>query len=184
MYYERYIVEDIIEDIIKGLNDGYPYDAHLFIGTDKPRETSSDSANDEAETKNDDMRDDAHIGCAGCGNCQGNRCEDKEYVDEDGIDPAATVLDDVIVLVGADDDVAEILGDSKFKTSIDMADDYDTVSVSVNTPFGFSTAAGKTYPYNIANNPELLKSIVFDLVTDIVIEFEGHNEYMNMKLAR
>lgn len=104
--------------------------------------------------------------------------DDGDDVDEEDTDLAVAALEDVLDIMDVSDKVLDILGDAEFETHVITSDTYDSVNVSVTTDFGYSTAVGKTYPYNICDNNELLSSVVFDLVRDIVIELEGNYTYM------
>ena len=106
--------------------------------------------------------------------------DDDDDVDEEDVDLAVAALEDVLDIMDVSDKVLDILGDAEFETHVITADTYDSVNVSVTTDFGYSTAVGKTYPYNICDNNELLSSVVFDLVRDIVIELEGNYTYMRL----
>lgn len=106
--------------------------------------------------------------------------DDGDDVDEEDTDLAVAALEDVLDIMDVSDKVLDILGDAEFETHVITADTYDSVNVSVTTDFGYSTAVGKTYPYNICDNNELLSSVVFDLVRDIVIELEGNYTYMRL----
>jgi len=106
--------------------------------------------------------------------------DDGDDVDEEDVDLAVAALEDVLDIMDVSDKVLDILGDAEFETHVITADTYDSVNVSVTTDFGYSTAVGKTYPYNICDNNELLSSVVFDLVRDIVIELEGNYTYMRL----
>lgn len=106
--------------------------------------------------------------------------DDDVDVDEEDVDLAVAALEDVLDIMDVSDKVLDILGDAEFETHVITADTYDSVNVSVTTDFGYSTAVGKTYPYNICDNNELLSSVVFDLVRDIVIELEGNYTYMRL----
>lgn len=106
--------------------------------------------------------------------------DDDDDVDEEDVDLAVAALEDVLDIMDVSDKVLDILGDAEFETNVITADTYDSVNVSVTTDFGYSTAVGKTYPYNICDNNELLSSVVFDLVRDIVIELEGNYTYMRL----
>lgn len=105
---------------------------------------------------------------------------DDNDVDADDADLAAAVLGDVLDILDVSDKVLDILEDSEFETHVITTDAYDSVNVSITTDFGYSTAAGKTYPYDVCSNDDLLSSIVFDLVRDIVIELEGNYAYMRL----
>lgn len=100
--------------------------------------------------------------------------------DEEDADLAIAALEDVLDIMDVSDKVLDILGDAEFETHVVTSDTYDSVNVSITTDFGYSTAVGKTYPYNICDNNELLSSVVFDLVRDIVIELEGNYTYMRL----
>lgn len=106
--------------------------------------------------------------------------DDGDDVDEEDTDLAVAALEDVLDIMDVSDKVLDILGDAEFETHVITSDTYDSVNVSVTTDFGYSTAVGKTYPYNICDNNELLSSVVFDLVRDIVIELEGNYTYMRL----
>lgn len=106
--------------------------------------------------------------------------DDDDDVDEEDVDLAVAALEDVLDIMDVSDKVLDILGDAEFETHVITADTYYSVNVSVTTDFGYSTAVGKTYPYNICDNNELLSSVVFDLVRDIVIELEGNYTYMRL----
>lgn len=106
--------------------------------------------------------------------------DDDDDVDEEDTDLAVAALEDVLDIMDVPDKVLDILGDAEFETHVITSDTYDSVNVSVTTDFGYSTAVGKTYPYNICDNSELLSSVVFDLVRDIVIELEGNYTYMRL----
>lgn len=106
--------------------------------------------------------------------------DDDDDMDEEDADLAVAALEDVLDIMDVSDKVLDILGDAEFETHVITADTYDSVNVSVTTDFGYSTAVGKTYPYNICDNNELLSSVVFDLVRDIVIELEGNYTYMRL----
>ena len=109
----------------------------------------------------------------------GGNTDDTDDDDEDA-DLAVAALEDVLDIMDVSDKVLDILGDAEFETHVITSDTYDSVNVSVTTDFGYSTAVGKTYPYNICDNSELLSSVVFDLVRDIVIELEGNYTYMRL----
>lgn len=106
--------------------------------------------------------------------------DDGDDVDEEDTDLAVAALEDVLDIMDVSDKVLDIIGDAEFETHVITSDTYDSVNVSVTTDFGYSTAVGKTYPYNICDNNELLSSVVFDLVRDIVIELEGNYTYMRL----
>lgn len=106
--------------------------------------------------------------------------DDDNDVDEEDTDLAVVALEDVLDIMDVSDKVLDILGDAEFETHVVTSDTYDSVNVSITTDFGYSTAVGKTYPYNICDNNELLSSVVFDLVRDIVIELEGNYTYMRL----
>lgn len=106
--------------------------------------------------------------------------DDDDDVDEEDTDLAVMALEDVLDIIDVSDKVLDILGDAEFETHVITSDTYDSVNVSVTTDFGYSTSVGKTYPYNICDNNELLSSVVFDLVRDIVIELEGNYTYMRL----
>ena len=105
---------------------------------------------------------------------------DDDGADEEDADLSAAALEDVLDIMDVSDKVLDILDDAEFETHVITTDTYDSVNVSVTTDFGYSTAVGKTYPYNICDNNELLSSVVFDLVRDIVIELEGNYTYMRL----
>ena len=114
-------------------------------------------------------------------NCDGDVATDDVIDDDaDDADLAAAVLEDVLDILDVSDKVLDILEDAEFETHVITTDAYDSVNVSITTDFGYSTAAGKTYPYNVCSNDDLLSSIVFDLVRDIVIELEGNYAYMRL----
>ena len=106
--------------------------------------------------------------------------DDDDDADEEDTDLAAAALEDVLDIMDVSDKVLDILDDAEFETHVITSDTYDSVNVSVTTDFGYTTAVGKTYPYNICDNNELLSSVVFDLVRDIVIELEGNYTYMRL----
>ena len=106
--------------------------------------------------------------------------DDGDDMDEEDADLAVAALEEVLDIMNVSDKVLDILGDAEFETHVITSDTYDSVNVSVTTDFGYSTAVGKTYPYNICDNNELLSSVVFDLVRDIVIELEGNYTYMRL----
>lgn len=181
----KHNIADIIKDIEKQLEECYlcegsilscdEYDKLLKLrgrlkrmknhGIDFVDDDNNPVKPDYAEDKKDDAFD-------------GNA--DDDDVDEEDTDLAVAALEDVLDIMDVSDKVLDILGDAEFETHVITADTYDSVNVSVTTDFGYSTAVGKTYPYNICDNNELLSSVVFDLVRDIVIELEGNYTYMRL----